>query len=52
MMIPERLFNQKKYDAAMEEYTKGLYGIPTGKKPAGSAKPPAKKKGTKKSRKT
>ena len=50
MMIPKRLFTQKKYDAAMDEYTKGLYGIPTGKKPAGLGKPPAKKKKVKKAR--
>ena len=51
MMIPKRLFTQKKYDKAMDEYTKGLYGIPTGKKAAGPAKMPAGKKASKKARK-
>jgi len=51
MMIPKRLFTQKKYDAAMDEYTKGLYGIPTGKKAAGPAKTPANKKDAKRARK-
>ena len=51
MMIPKRLFTQKKYDAAMDEYTKGLYGIPTGKKVAGAAKTPGKKKKVKKPQK-
>ena len=51
MMIPKRLFTQKKYDAAMDEYTKGLYGIPTGKKAGGPAKMSAGKKASKKARK-
>jgi len=47
MMIPKRLFNQKKYDAAMDEYIKGLYGIPTGSKADKPKKRPVKKKAKK-----
>ena len=51
MMIPKRLYTQKKYDAAMDEYTKGLYGIPTGKKDAAPRKLTAKKTTAKRARK-
>ena len=51
MMIPKRLFNQKKYDAAMNEYIKGLYGIPTGSKAGKPKKQPVKKKAAKKTQK-
>jgi hypothetical protein len=51
MQIPKELFNQKKYEAAMEEYIRGLYGIPPDPKTGKSKTPPLKKKATKRIRK-
>jgi hypothetical protein len=51
MQIPKELFNQKKYEAAMEEYIRGLYGIPPDPKTGKSKSPFPKKKATKKIRK-
>jgi hypothetical protein len=51
MQIPREYFNQKKYEAAMEEYIRGLYGIPLDPKTGKSKSPPQKKKGKKKTRK-